>query len=310
MRRRMRMRGLTVVATAIAAVGMAGTAAWGLSGLRSSAATGNRASLEARAAYAAHIRAFGVAGTSFTRQKGPIASAAQNVIDEIVSRFGGANVAAAVVGVPPEIVYSTDDAGSSGRQRTATDHWLYMNVRVPAAGPRENLGLWEANLVAGAARDAILEKRLGTVLGETVNLVLPDGSIADTLNGLGGPSTVAGTSLTPAEIAAPIRASAESAGLSVRTVRVLTPSGAAPIVTATTRDPAGFVGSAHDTDFVARLFGGYGAHDGFFLEVYDAHGAAVYVQDFAARAGTGDLWIRPDLDTTSKPLGGATPGVG
>jgi len=222
----------------------------------------------------------------------------------ILDRVGPGAISRASIGGPPAGFDPTDGSVPTPRA-FIVGKWAYFTVRAPSYSWEIIKPGWEADLVSGALRDAMHADRQ-TLYASRVSFELPDGTVIN--NGAFGAGTgkiVPQQSFpTPPRdsIDASIRDGAQSAGLRISTVQILSADQPAPAVVAESDDPASFL--AQISDHIADLFGDPPRYEGYYLQVNDAAGKPFYVGAFSYRLGNGHEWIRPDLDPYNEREGG------
>ena len=166
-------------------------------------------------------------------------------------------------------------------------HSVLLDLGASTGG--DSLTIWQAWLVVGAYRDRAVKAHLRPVAFYSLaRLQGEEGR-------LGRPQKL-GPAATPARAeaaAALLRSGAEASGATAE-VAVLTPLGIAPRVTLRFSDPAHYLKDRFDT-FVAALRK-LGRTDGVHLEGIDENGGVVFEYGSSVRAGSFEVWVRPDLE--------------
>jgi hypothetical protein len=231
----------------------------------------------------------------------------EQVLAALLRRTNRARVVGAALGGPPPGFTGSESPDIPVPPRLANGRWVYSTVAVPDEGPRSLRAVWEADLVAGALRDAVRARGGPEIVGSEIALRLPDGRrIPHAAGGMGdvqfqqefeNPSAV--------ELEARIRGELGAAGFRVTNVDSVMIEQIAPVVTVSVDDPATAVERLHE--IVNAAFGRPLRYEGYYLEAQDAEGGLVLIQTAAFRSGVSHRWTRPDLDPRRPELFG-TPG--
>jgi hypothetical protein len=194
------------------------------------------------------------------------------LLQVILNRYGGTRVTEASVGAPPATAYDTDEPGVTAPVDPA-NLWAYLKVTASKDAPSIDRALWEGGLVVGALRDEIARANPGASLfGASISVV--DSNGREIYHGAvvyRRPTNEPRRDDSPGNVIAEVRSHAAKQGLTIKSIRLLGPLGHAPVIVASTNDPAGFVARADG--IVTGLFDIPRAFDGFFLEVQDVSGS-------------------------------------
>jgi hypothetical protein len=230
----------------------------------------------------------------------------------IVARYGGHAVTAqeVTIGGPPE-GWRPMEAGSPSRP-IPPGLWIDGTVPVQALGAPAVRPVWEANLVIAALRDEVHAAGASDdVIGSQISGELPSGEVVPNIGG-GIGNIVFGQAfspVSPAQVQSDIRRNAAALKLRIKSLEVLTPLQAAPVVVASTQDVAGVL--SNPDRIINTLFGGIATYEGEYLELRDSSGSPFFIQASAFRTGVGQRWYRKDVDprvplpaTSAKPDAG------
>ncbi len=223
-------------------------------------------------------------------------SSPSSLLQAILARLGSSSVVSATIAGPPTGYIPTEDPSSPPPPAFATGKWAYFTVTTPDDAQGSIRPVWEAQLVAGALRDEMHAHGLVSLYSDQVDVKLPDGSVVTGEHG-GLGNTVFGqvfSTTTPASIAADIAQRVANAGLTLVSVRVLTPEQSAPMVVVRSNDPAGFV--KNEYTMLRQIFGNPTTYEGIYLEAQDSAGSPFFIVASSFRTATGQTWYRPDLD--------------
>lgn len=216
------------------------------------------------------------------------------ILDAVTARYGGDLIVDARIGGPPADFEPTDGSVPVPPEFTK-GKWAYLTVRAPSDSELAIRAIWEADLVAGALRDGMHIN--GDILYATrTSLLLPDGSKVPDAGGCCGNVVFDQQFDTPTAEAVPheIERAANGTGLRIDSIEVLVPDQPAPVVMATTDDPARTVSDVATITY--DLFRRPPKYEGYYLEVRDASGRPALIAATDFRIGAGHQWIRPDLD--------------
>lgn len=217
------------------------------------------------------------------------------MLNEILRRPGVHAIVAARIGGPP-----TGFTGSEGNlpvpEQLALGRWLNSTVVVADDGPGALRAVWEADLVAGALRDAVHAGGGPEIVGSEIALRLPDGRVLE--HAFGGIGDIAYQqdfeNPSASDLEAQIRRSFAEFGLEVTGFETVAIEQTAPAVVATSSDATSAVTDLHK--IVTATFGLPPRYEGYYLEIRDTAGAPVVIRTAAFRSGVGHTWIRADLD--------------
>ena len=192
-----------------------------------------------------------------------------------------------VAGVQPTAIDDARFRKPPRAWRPIPKHSVLLDLGASSGG--DSLTIWQAWLVVGAYRDRAAKAHLRRVAFYSLaRLRGEEGRLA--------PPQKLGQAATPDRIAAAtslLRDGAEASGATVD-VTVLTPLGIAPEVTLHFSDPAHYLKDRFDT-FVAALRK-LGRADGVYVEGVDENGGKVFEYGSSVRAGSFEIWVRPDLE--------------
>jgi hypothetical protein len=235
-----------------------------------------------------------------TTPAAPSASTPAAVLTDVLGRLDLGSGATADFGVPPHA--RAAENGTSTQDAHLPDGLIVM---VPAAG----IGAaavkpeWEADLLAGAVNDELVAHGLRGLSTLTTSLELPDGSVIPVGSGYG--NVVAGQQFdesAPSVLASSIKSGIAAVGLQLARITFEKPEQLAPVIYATTSNPAGWVQRAERDETYRAILGNYRNLEGWYIEVDDSNGKPVWIGSMANRDGDGSSWTRPDL--TSRPVAG------
>jgi hypothetical protein len=212
----------------------------------------------------------------------------------------------ALAGLGPTIITRVSVVPAENRYRPVPAGGLRVAIEYPAAHHRfdaaANYAGWQAELLAGAVRDAAERQSLGPLIWYDSPMVgsriWPSPPAADA----GDPS--------PAGLIRRAQLAARLTDADVANLTVLRPRSAAISIELRVHDPAAFL-KHRLTDFVGRAFlPGGGA--GWYWQLDDARGTAVAVGSSSPRTGSSGGWVEPRLlgcwdPALSRPFGGRPP---
>jgi len=225
----------------------------------------------------------------------PTGATPQLVLQSLARRLNTTDVVDAHLGGPPAGFSPVDPTSGLAAPDVSGTLWLHETVRARAATEADTTKpIWEANLLTGDLRDTLYSNGLQPLVSSTVSVALPDGRVMnDVAGGIG--NVRAGqifSSASPATIESTLRASANAAGLNIKSIQVFNVDQPAPAVVATTSYP---IAAASDPDKVTNaLFGEPGStYEGYYLQVKDRSGVTVFVEGADFRTGVGLRWANP-----------------
>jgi hypothetical protein len=225
------------------------------------------------------------------------------MLGEILSRYGGTEIVGARLTGPPADFEPTDGSVPTPPDFLA-GQWLHTAVTAGSDGPEAVRSFWEADLVAGALRDAMHNYGNTPLYASEIDLQLPDGTVMTGASG--GIGDVAYDQEFTGDVTADglnhdILSVLVDAGLTIKSVAIINADQSAPAIVAETSDPAGFVAKADPT--LVAAYGVPPRYEGYYLEVDDEAGAPVFIQSTSFRTGVGRRWVRPDLDPRHRVQG-------
>jgi hypothetical protein len=184
------------------------------------------------------------------------------------------------LGIPPSGFEQNDSLGEVGTR------WVYATIRARDAGPGMPFARWEAELVAGALREAPHALGLPGVLGSTTVVVRPDGSSVRSSAVIAVP--VGQTVITENQAAARINNHrARDPRLANTTVGFVHPLQAAAVLTTTLPELHAF---RPGESVAAALLGPVNDYEGAFVTVRDPTGRPIRAVGFANTTGAGFSW--------------------
>ena len=214
-----------------------------------------------------------------------ISSNPTDALNAVLSRYGGRSVVEAGIGQPPDI-----EGARSGT-------YLDFTVTIPGMDERANRSLWEADLVQGAVADALALGGGTAVVGSSISLKLPDGTIRTNMGG-GMGDIVTGQKFESPDDGALIDTLTSKLSkfqLNPLSIEILHANQPAPAVVAETSNPR--LTAQDASTIVDDLFGrNPPLYEGYYFEVRDSNGDRLFIQSASFRTGAGRLWIRPDLE--------------
>ena len=215
-------------------------------------------------------------------------SNSDTILSTIVSRSRTTSLIAARLGAPPEW------AQEAGVPSDAT--WAYFTVAVDGLGPEALRGIWEADLIGAALRDALMAANDEKLLNTTITLSSrADGKQHEISGALGNVEYGQRFHVSSEEgIRERTETGAERNDLDLIRFEVVRADQPAPRVRLETDDPNAFVQNA--PRILQDIFGASDAFEGTYAEVVDSSDDLVYVTANTLRSGVGRTWIRPDLD--------------
>lgn len=217
----------------------------------------------------------------------------QQLVRGIVAGLTAAPVQAVTISAPPDGFTANAELGEFG------DTWLTILVAAPslvdggAVTPE-----WTAQLLAGAFRDGSFLRHLPTVLGDTVDLALPNGTIVSDGSGVIAQPLGQGLDQTDAQtLGQRIQKRVDAlTGLISATVTSQSPLDIAPVVTEVTGDGTSFLNS-NGPSLLRQTFGDINRLEGVLVRVEDANGQLLRISGYTARTGLGVTWSAPGLPT-------------
>jgi hypothetical protein len=168
--------------------------------------------------------------------------------------------------------------------------WLYLRAREPGTEAGDRLVEWEAQLVVGAYRDTSARLGLPGARGVTLTALLPNGHSRYDSNGstgwIGARQRAYPRAIDEAWMAAQIRRTIIGDGMRPVAIGFVAPDDAAPIVIASTTDPAQAL--ADRIQFREAAFGNPNNLEGYFIEIVDrTTGRIVSIDDDVGRLSSG-----------------------
>jgi hypothetical protein len=218
---------------------------------------------------------------------------------EIVGTMRASTIEEVALGLPPGCPADCPDP----EKPVAT--WLELTVRAPDQGPGRVRAYWEGLLAAGAFRDESYARGLPEVLGKTINVMYPDGTVER------GPETVISQPMlhniaqsSTSTIETLFTDGAKRANVRIESLTFLQPMRQATALIISASDAKSLV--QHRDEFLNDLAGDI-AYDenplveGILIEVRDDAGQPITSSAYSVRTGEGLGWTRPDLaeDVTS-----------
>ena len=225
------------------------------------------------------------------------ATPAEGSVVRQVSSFAGSDLLKAGLGSPPDGFVAAPQFGELG----AT--WLYLQLAAADRSGAAVVANWQAMLIAGAYRDAAHTRNLPDLLGYSVQLSFPDGTVS------GIDSTVIAEPFTHAvRDAATVqqdvaRRVSALAGVHLTGEKTRN-TGIGDAIVATVATTPDHVARRGLPQLTTDVFDDPGAPEGSLLVVEDeSTGAVIAVSGFSARTGIGTAWVAGGID------GGNTGGV-
>jgi len=175
---------------------------------------------------------------------------------------------------------------------------LQENVKADGPGASGIRATWEAELLAGAVRDVLSGKGLGSLDNFLVIEQFPDASSIPTDSGFG--NVTRGQlfdTASPTELETRIRELLRESGLRAVSVGTARAVQASPVVIAISNDPRRTVDQATRPEFWTKVLGDYDNYEGYYLELRDNAGNPFLISTVAHRAGSSSSWTRGDLRT-------------
>jgi hypothetical protein len=177
---------------------------------------------------------------------------------------------------------------------------LYITEKIPGTQYGGTIrSLWEADLLAGAIAELTSESRtLRSAIGYAdVRVQLPDGSVTDT-GGAGIGDIVRGQQFAAAHdsditIKRSVERVASMFGLSVESVTIFRPLGAAPAVVLTAPDISTVASKFRTLE--DALFGSRPRYEGYYLEIRGNNGKPYVERSASYLTGSGQLWTDPSV---------------
>lgn len=227
---------------------------------------------------------------------------AEQLLERIATQYGGQALSRASIGEEPPGWTWVEDPSVPTPGRLANGLWLYTTVRVPADDHSAVRPVWEANLVAGALRDLLFVNGITRDLAASrITLVLPTGEVLPGDRG-GVGLVVRGQAFSdgsPSAVHNTITARASALGLDVVSVEILHALQSAPSLVVRTSDVQGFM--ERRDQITASLFGPR-TYEGYHIRAETPDGHPFFIQAVSFRIGSGQMWLRPDLDTRETAL--------
>jgi hypothetical protein len=224
------------------------------------------------------------------------------ILAAVLARMNSKAIADGTITGPPNGFQPTDDANVPVPGYFADGRWARLTVLATALTPEATTRpIWEANLVAGALRDAMHANGLPRLISSQVSVALPNGRIIkDVGGGVGDVAFDQTFSSAPSQsITSLIQSAATQLGLTVDSIKIVNAVQPAPAVVVTTSDTQQF---ADNPDAVlTALFGAPGTYEGEYLEVHDASGTVAFIQGSAFRTGVGQRWFNPAIFPGIRP---------
>ncbi len=234
-----------------------------------------------------------------------VAPTADGIVSAAVAKLRDGAIVDAQLGPSPAEASGGDGASSASGVDLSKEKFL--DVTVPAPAPAPALGAaavraeWLAQLLGGSVNDDLVASRLGDLASVLVSVRLPSGEVVKVSGGYGNvvPEQRFSTErLTDLETG--LRSGMASVGLKVEQMNFEVPMQAAPVIIATTADPAGFVAAAQSKETFTQMLGDYRNLEGWYIEVRDSQGWPVWISAVANRTGVGIGWTRPDFDSLDR----------
>lgn len=221
-----------------------------------------------------------------------------DILERIVRRVQAPDLHAEV-GEAPSGYRESVESTSAAAPNFIDGVWLYVTVDSPSATPNPlpHRQIWEAQLVAGALRDALHAAGKRPLYNVQIDVHLAGGKVlSNATSGLGNVSFNRRFENDSLEsVRDRVLAVAPSLGLHVAKVELVEAENPAPAITMILdSDPAEII--EQRASLAAKLFGDPVRYEGYFLEIKDAVGEPVMVLTASLRAGVGMTWIRRDLD--------------
>ena len=217
------------------------------------------------------------------------------VVERVVAGLDPAVLRKVTVGSPPDTASESD---LPGVRNVLPENalWLYVDVVEPDQGPGMVDGYWQAEMLAGAIRDAAAAEGLPPVIGMTIRAVLRNGSEAPT--GSGGeridhartPTSILGW--TPQTLKTEIQARSRLPGVTLGNISLVQPLGLGAKIDVTVNERSGkAVGQA-----IRSLIGdSRGQLEGILFRIYDRSGRLISASASATRTSSGVSWLDPSV---------------
>ena len=211
--------------------------------------------------------------------------AQQQLLREILTSVEPPGLNSVVITAVPE--EPTTAFGASGTT------WLAFDYTVTDPGPAYVEAVWKAAITTTAFRRAAEPLGLPLARGFTVLGRSTDGQVV--ANDAVGIQAYAFETPPIADAEAVRTRLSGMAGenLSVVSVDILQPDGAAPAITLQAKDPVVFFGA--DSSELSDLLGDLSVYEGSLVRVLDSNGATIWIQGSANRAGHAITWSAPDF---------------
>ena len=216
----------------------------------------------------------------------------KQIVNALASRVSGSLIVSAWVGNPPRNYHPISRSKPlppNIKSAIGIGKMAQFTVRAPCECGRADRGLWQAELVAGALRDALRANGF-YLIGQGTRLQVQGGKGGSTSGGCCGNIVYDQQFPTPParEIASKIRAAAKGTGLRIQSVQIERVDQPAPMVVATTRTPKAIV--ERSGSLGAVLFGRTPSYEGYYLEVRTPHGPPFLILSTSLRSGVGTTW--------------------
>lgn len=223
--------------------------------------------------------------TPTQQRSNPVVPAA-TALASALNRMSGSQISQASVGSPPSGPPAQSYPGAT---------WFYARVTAPAVKDGRAIeALWQADLVQGAVAEAAGSSSdlHDTIVGSSLSVLQPDGSIVEADGGMG--DVARGQRFTTEQdsaIQTNVAGALTQYGLTQISVRIFHARTPAIAVIASTSDP---VATAHEyEDIVASLVGSSPRYEGYYLELRDSSGGVIVRASAAFRTGAGRFWVNP-----------------
>jgi hypothetical protein len=206
------------------------------------------------------------------------------VISTIANRSGSSTIRSAGLGSAPNVPGARPGI------------YLHFVVDADAADQTAIRAEWGADLVEGAVADAFAFGGQGRVVGSTIDLSLPNGSVLPDVTGGMGDITPGQdfSSASDEQIKSTLAAALNNDGLTPVSIDILHADQPAPAVVAETNDPEGAAAKVDQT--LHDLFGmNPPIYEGFYFELRDSGGTPLVIASAAYRAGAGRSWTNPQV---------------
>lgn len=173
---------------------------------------------------------------------------------------------------------------------------LVQTVQASESGPTGIRATWEAEILAGALKDVMSARHLGTLDNFQTDELLAGKDVGTVDSGFGNvlPGQIFDRSKA-SQLTAHITRLLRASDLAPVTVEVENGIQLAPVVVARTRNPRGLVDALTQPSAWTGILGNYDNYEGYYFELQDSSGAPVLVSTAAHRAGASSAWIRQDL---------------